>query len=134
MSGPKLRSRAASRANRLSRGTLGRGRAGVNGFRENLRPLSDVLRYDLLADDLHEHALASISVKFAVKDLLPRTEIELAVGDRDHDFASHNAALQVGIGVVFARAIVLVSRDRLVRRKSFEPLVEIAVQAGLVVV
>ena len=35
-----------------------------------------------LPDNLHQHTLAAITVEFAVEDLFPRAEVELAFRDR----------------------------------------------------
>ena len=76
----------------------------------------------LLADDLHQHALRPAAVEFAVENLLPRAEVELAVGDGDHDFAAHDLPLQVGVGVVLAGAVVAVVRaDRGRTERAFQP-------------
>ncbi len=54
----------------------------------------------LFADDLDQDALAAAAVELAVEDLLPRAEVELAIGDGDHHFPAHDLALEVGVGVV----------------------------------
>src|SRR5688500_17207002 len=87
-----------------------------------------------LSNDLHQHPLPPSPVEFGVEDLLPRAEIQLAVRDRDDDLPAHDLALEVGVGVVLARAVVAVLARRLVRGELFEPLVVILDQAGLVVV
>jgi len=61
-----------------------------------------------LADDFHEGAFAAAAVEFAVEDLFPRAEIEFAFGNGDDDFAAHDLALEMGVGVIFAGAIVTV--------------------------
>src|SRR6266850_1897538 len=62
----------------------------------------------LIANDFHKHALASFPIEFTIKNLFPRPQIQLALRDRDHHFASHDLALEMRIGVVFAGAIVAV--------------------------
>src|SRR5271157_2878001 len=79
------------------------------------------------ADDLHQHALLAAAVELAVKDLLPRAEVELAGGDGDHDFPAHDLALHVGVGVVFTGTVVTVGRDRLMRREFLQPIVIVVV-------
>ena len=77
----------------------------------------------LFANHLHQHALGPAAVEFAVEDLFPGAEIELALGDRDDDLAAHDLAFHVGIGIVFARAVVLVALGRRIERgQSLEPL------------
>ena len=72
---------------------------------------------------LDQHPLGSLAVELAVEDLLPGAEVELALGDRDDDLAAHDLALQVGVGVVLAGAVVRVALGRGVeRRQLLEPL------------
>ena len=77
---------------------------------------------------------AAPAIEFAIENLLPWAEVELAVGDRDDDLAAHDLAFHMGIGVVFAGSIVVVARDRLVRRQLFKPDLVVVMQATLVVV
>jgi len=90
--------------------------------------------FGLLADDFYEDFFGSVAVEFAVEDLFPGAEIELAACDGDDDFAAHDLALHVGVGVVFTGIIVLVLRCRGVGGEFFEPFFVVFVQAGLVVV
>jgi hypothetical protein len=60
----------------------------------------------LLPDDFDEDALASVPIEFAVEDLLSRPKVELALGDRNDDFPDHDLALEVGVGVVLASAVM----------------------------
>ena len=73
--------------------------------------------------------LRPAAVELAVEDLLPRAEVEPALGDGDHDLAAHDLALQVGVGVVLAGPVVAVRGVRLVRRELLQPRVVIVVQA-----
>lgn len=66
--------------------------------------------------------------------MFPRAEVELAFGDSNHHFPAHDLALQVGVGIVFSGAIVLILRHRLVWRQCFQPLLIILMQAGFVIV
>src|SRR5678815_4608826 len=68
---------------------------------------------DLLSNNLNEHPLAASSIEFAVKDLLPRTEVELAATDCNHHFPAHDLTFHVRVGVVFAGAIVQILGGRL---------------------
>src|ERR1700722_7581126 len=77
--------------------------------------------FSLFADDFDEDFFGSVAVEFAVEDLFPGAEIELAAGDGDADFAAHDLALLVGVGVVFAGVVVLVLRRRGVGGEFFEP-------------
>ena len=44
---------------------------------------------------LNQHLLSPIAVELVAKDLLPRPEIEFAVSDGNHNFATHDLPLQV---------------------------------------
>ena len=50
-----------------------------------------------LPDDLHYDPLVAAPVELAVEDLLPRSEIELPVRDRDDDLAPHDLPLVVRV-------------------------------------
>ena len=89
---------------------------------------------NLLPDDFDQDALAALAVKFTVEDLLPGAEVEFAFGDGDYDFAAHYLALEVGVGVVLAGAVVVVMFDGLVRGEFFEPDFVVVVEAAFVVV
>jgi hypothetical protein len=54
----------------------------------------------LLADDLHQYALAATAVELTIKNLLPRTKVEFACRNCDHDLPPHNLAFHVGVSVV----------------------------------
>ena len=62
----------------------------------------------LLPDDLDQHPLPPPAVKLTVEDLLPGTEVQAPVGHRDDDLAAHDLPLQVRVGVILARPVVLV--------------------------
>src|SRR5262245_35860688 len=86
------------------------------------------------SDDLDQHSFLSAAIKFSIEDLLPWTEIQLAVGNGNDDFASHDLAFDVGIRIVFARIVVPVLIDGLVRHQSLEEIVVVLEQPGLIVV
>jgi hypothetical protein len=88
----------------------------------------------LLADQFHEHPLPPASVELAIKDLFPGTEVEFPIGDRDHDFATHDLTLEMRVGVVFAGPVVMVLAGGFVGSKLLEPDFVIVVQTGLVIV
>src|SRR5208337_1546293 len=58
----------------------------------------------------------------------PAREVEFSRRNRDHDLPPHDLPFHMGIGVVLASSVVAVARNRLVRRKPFEPVVVIGVQ------
>lgn len=82
-----------------------------------------------LANDFDQGAFAPAPVKFAIENLFPRPEIELALGDGDHDLTPHDLTLQMRVGVVLPGAVVLVVRDRFMRGQSFQPDLVILQQA-----
>ena len=99
------------------------------------RPNADIeSEKKLFADNFHQGAFATAAVDLAVENLFPGAEIEFAFGDGDHDFAAHDLALEMGVGVIFAGAIVAVSAGRRVRREFFEPDLVIVMESTLVVV
>ena len=69
----------------------------------------------LFSDDLHESAFPAATIKFAVKNLLPRAEVQFAFRDCYHNPTAHHLTLQMRIGVVLACPIMVVLRDRFVR-------------------
>src|SRR5690606_3277155 len=90
-------------------------------------------------ENLDEDALAAAAVELEVEDLFPGAEVELAVGDGDHDFAAHDLAFVVGIGVVLAGAVVEIAAATGVGAgvegsQALEPALVVLVEAGFVVV
>ena len=61
-----------------------------------------------LPNHLHQHPLRRPPVEFAVKICShgPKSSFP---GDRDDDLAAHDLPLVVGIGVVFAGAVVMIA-------------------------
>lgn len=55
----------------------------------------------LLPNHLDQHPLPALAIKFAIENLLPGAQVQLAFGDRHDDFPAHDGALEVGVGVVF---------------------------------
>ena len=66
------------------------------------------LAFILLAHDLHEDSFASSAVEFVIENVLPRAEVQLAVGDCHYNLAPHDLSFVVSIGVVFSSTIVQV--------------------------
>ena len=60
--------------------------------------------------DLHDHPLPPLAIELGVEDLLPRPEIQLAVGDRHDDLVPHDRALEVRVGIVFAGLVMRYGR------------------------
>ena len=67
-------------------------------------------------------------------DQLPGADIEFALGEGDDDFAAHDLALHVSVGVVFASAVMLVLRRRFVRGEFLQPDVVVVQETVLSVV
>src|SRR5687767_1842047 len=97
-------------------------------------PSSHERQWRLIADDFDEDAFAAVAVEFAVEDLFPGAEVKFAVGDGDDDFAAHDLAFEVGVGVVFAGAVVVVLGGGGVGSEFFEPDFVVMVQSALVIV
>ena len=62
----------------------------------------------LLPKHLDDHPLRPAAVELAVEDLLPRPEIEAAVGDRHDHLVVNEQVLEVRVAVVLAAAVVAV--------------------------
>jgi len=68
------------------------------------------------------------------EDPLPGAKVEATVGHRNHNLAPHDLALEVSVGVVLTRAVVLVLARGRVRGQFLQPLLIVVVQPPLVVV
>ena len=88
----------------------------------------------LLADHFDQYPFAPQPVELAVEDLLPRAEIEFAVGDRDDDLPAHDLPLQVRVRVILARPVVVVLGRGRMRRELLQPDFVIVMETALVVV
>src|SRR3989304_6655832 len=74
------------------------------------RPAPEVRRTlaPLFADDLHHHPLAASAVELSVEDLLPRPQIESPLSHRQHHLVVDEGALEMGVAIILAGAVVLV--------------------------
>jgi hypothetical protein len=89
----------------------------------------------LFPDHFHEHPLVPFSIKFPIKNLLPRSKIQLPFGDRHHHLAPHDLPLHMRISVVLPSAIVLICLGRRIKRSQLlEPFFVILMQAALIIV
>src|SRR6266550_5454027 len=68
----------------------------------------------LLPNYLHQYSLSSTAIKLAIEDLLPWAKVQLTVRDSHNHFATHHLSLDVSIGIVFTRQIVMVRAQRFV--------------------
>ncbi len=97
--------------------------------------VADDLTSDLLFPDyLDQHSLFSLAVEFAVENLFPRSEIQLAFGDRDDNFTTHDLTLEMGVGVIFTSPVVSIGAGRSVRRQFFQPHLIVVMKTRFVVV
>ena len=78
----------------------------------------------LLPNNLHQRPFPAAPIKFTIKYLFPWTKIKLSFGNGNYNFSAHNLTFHVGIGIVFARPVVLVLRSRGVRSELFQPDIE----------
>src|SRR6266511_2267032 len=66
----------------------------------------------LLSHHFYDDTFPPLAIELSVEDLLPRSEIQLARRDRHHHLVSHQRALQVRVGVVFAGLVMPVIQSR----------------------
>src|SRR3954470_4439183 len=87
------------------------------------------------ADYFDQHALRTTAVEFAVEDLFPWPEVELALRDGHDYLAPHDRPLEMSVRVVLASSVVGVSRRRSIeRRECLQPFCEICLESILLVV
>jgi hypothetical protein len=72
----------------------------------HLQPLPDLS--ESFTDDLDQHPFAASAIEFAIKDLLPRAQVQCPASDCHHHLTPHDLTFQVGIAVIFTGAVVLV--------------------------
>src|SRR5206468_11933057 len=76
---------------------------------------------------LDDHPLLPSPVELGIEHLFPWSEIECAVGDRQHDLVPHDRALEMRVGIVFAGLMVAIIETG--RRELLEPCLEIVNQS-----
>src|SRR5208283_4730625 len=104
---------------------------------EGPKPIGPSYPYQCVSfpDDLDQHPLRATPVKLAVEDLFPWPEVELALGDGHDDLTAHDLALHVGVGIVFARSVVMVAgRGGIEGGELLKPLGVIVVQPRFVII
>jgi len=57
---------------------------------------------------LNDDPLVALPVELGVENLLPRAEVELAIGDRHNDLMVDDQRFEVSVAVIFAGLVVLV--------------------------
>ena len=105
---------------------------GVRCTRNWTVPLRD--DHSSFSYDFHQYPLLPPSVELAIKDLLPRTKIQLPFRYRHYYLSPHYLSLHVRIGIVFPGIVVAVLVHRFVRSQFLQPPVIIAVKPAFVVV
>ena len=88
----------------------------------------------LFADDLDEHSLLPLPVEFAVEDLFPRSEVQLAVRDCHDHLASHDLTLDVRVRVILTGVVVAILVNWFMRYKPFEKIIEVLQESPLIIV
>ena len=73
-------------------------------------------------NNFNKHTLSPPAVEFTIENLLPWTEIEVSICDRDEDFTPHDLAFYVRICIIFACIIMAILIYRLVWREFLQPL------------
>jgi hypothetical protein len=58
--------------------------------------------------DFHNHRLVPLPIKLGIKDPLPPSQIEFAMGDRHYDLMMDQQRFKMRVAVVFTRVMMLV--------------------------
>ena len=88
----------------------------------------------LFADDLDEHSLLPLPVEFAVEDLFPRSEVQLAVRDCHDHLASHDLTLDVRVRIILTSIVVAVLVNWFMRYKPLEKIIEVLQETPLIII
>ncbi len=89
----------------------------------------------LLSNNLHKYPLNTSAVKLPVEDLLPGAKVEFAIRYGHDNLASHDLAFHVGIGVILAGSVVVITLGRRVEGgQLLKPFLVILVQPGFIVI
>ena len=91
------------------------------------------LLLELFPDNFDKDSFVSASIVFAVEYLLPGAEVELALSYSHNHFTPHDLAFEMGVGVVLETIVSILSIG-FFRRKLFEPIFEVRMEARFVVV
>src|SRR2546423_15402218 len=87
------------------------------------------------AHGLENHALGPAAVPFAVKNSLPRPQVELATRDRDDDLMAYREGSQMRRGIVLTRPRIVAIAVRLPGGDVLlQPIEDVLPQAGLVII
>src|SRR5713101_290743 len=86
----------------------------------------------LFSHHFNDDSLVALAVEFGVENLLPWSEVEFSVGDRDDDLVVNDQRFEMSVSVVFAGLVMLVVLPEGSER--FQPLVDVFDESALVVV
>ncbi len=87
-----------------------------------------------LANDFHQDSFFSAPVKLTIKNLFPRTEIQLSLGHRNDNLTPHDRSFQMSIAVIFTGIIMPIKIKGLMRSKLFEPTLKVMMKPGFIII
>ena len=87
---------------------------------ENSVQKIEAILFHLLPNYFHQHPFSPTTIKFAIEDPLPCSEIEFSICNGHHHLAPHDLPFQMGIGIIFITVMPILG-DRLMGGKFFEP-------------
>ncbi len=93
----------------------------------------------LLPNNLRQNPLPPATVEFVVEDVLPRSQVELSIRDRDDDLSTHDLPLVVSIRIVFPGSVVKIATfcgvaSWIERDQVFKPSLVVSMKTALVVI
>src|SRR6266446_693549 len=91
-----------------------------------------MLQISLFPYDFDDETFVTLTVKFAIEDLLPGSRIETSIRNRDDHLVVQQQIFEMGIAVVFARAVMVILR--VFGSDLLYPLHNVLPKAGLVVI
>ena len=103
---------------------LGPGRESLLGVAKN---------NPLITDDFYQDPFSAAPVKLTIKNLFPRSEIQLAPRYGHHHLPAHDLPLHMGVGVVFPH-VVAVLGDWCMGGQLLQPDLVAVMQPGLIVI
>src|SRR5215208_495697 len=88
----------------------------------------------LFTNDFHQYPFFSAAIEFPIKDLFPRSKVELTICYRYHHLAPHHLTFHVCISVIFAGIVMAILIHWFMRSEPLQPLIVIAVESAFVIV
>src|SRR4030042_3548243 len=61
----------------------------------------------LLSNNLYQNPFLSSTIKLPIKNLLPGSKIQFALGNGNHNFPSHNLSFQMGISIILTIVVTV---------------------------